>query len=188
MKDISDSEIIESVRKGNHSDFSLLIDKYKSKAFSMLKRMLKNDMDAEEVLQDSFLKAFNGLGNFRKEAKFSTWFYRIVYNSALTRISSKRNRMEKEMSSIDDQPDLISRFDSDNPEMKDFNNYLYNTIELLPPKYASVINLFYLEGMSCEEISEIMNSSVSNIKVILHRSRNALKDLLIAKDYVKEIL
>jgi RNA polymerase sigma-70 factor (ECF subfamily) len=188
MKDISDSEIIESVRKGNHSDYSLLIDKYKNKAFSMLKRMLKNDMDAEEVLQDSFLKAYNGLNNFRKEAKFSTWFYRIVYNSALTRLSSKRRRIEMEMSSIDDQPDLISSYDSEDSDKTDFNKFINDTIEQLPPKYASVINLFYLEGMSCEEISEVMSSTVSNVKVILHRSRNALKDLLIAKDYVKEIL
>ena len=188
MKDFSDSEIIESVRRGNNSDFSLLIDKYKTKAFSMLKRMLKNDMDAEEVLQDSFLKAYSGLSNFRKEAKFSTWFYRIVYNSALTRLSSKRKRMENEMSSIDDQPDLISSYETDNSEKTDLTKFIYGAIEQLPPRYASVINLFYLEEMSCEEISEVMNSSVANIKVILHRSRNALKDLLIAKDYVKEIL
>jgi RNA polymerase sigma-70 factor (ECF subfamily) len=61
-------------------------------------------------------------------------------------------------------------------------------IEQLPPKYSTVINLFYIDGMSCEEISEVMNNTVSNVKVILHRSRNALKDLLISKDYIKEIL
>ena len=59
MKDLSDLEIIESVRNGNHSDYSILIDRYKNRAFSLLNRMLKNEMDAEEVLQDSFLKAFN---------------------------------------------------------------------------------------------------------------------------------
>jgi len=111
MRDISDLEIIESVRNGNISDYSLLIDKYKNRAFSMIKKMLKNEMDAEEVLQDSFLKAYSGLQNFRNEAKFSTWFYRIVYNTTLTRISVKKRKTENEMSSIDELPDLKSDYD-----------------------------------------------------------------------------
>lgn len=187
MKDLSDLEIIESIRNGNHSDYSLLIDKYKNRAFSMLSRMLKNEMDAEEVLQDCFLKAFNGLKNFKQEAKFSTWFYRIVYNTALTRLSGKRRKIESEMSSLDDQLELQSDYDFKNSEKADLNRFIQEMIEQLPPKHATIINLFYIEGMSCEEISEVMNSTVTNVKVMLHRSRNALKNLLISKDYIKEI-
>ena len=69
MKKLSDIEIIDSVLKGNQGDFVLLIDRYKDKAFSLLKRLLKNEMDAEDALQDSFLKAFNGLSSFRKDSK-----------------------------------------------------------------------------------------------------------------------
>ena len=188
MKDLSDLEIIESIRNGNHSDYSLLIDKYKNRAFSMLVRMLKNEMDAEEVLQDSFLKAFNGLRTFKNDAKFSTWFYRIVYNTALTRLSGKHRKIESVMFSIDDQLELQSNYDFEDSEKEDLNQFINKMIEQLPPKYSTVINLFYIDGMSCEEISEVMNNTVSNVKVILHRSRNALKDLLISKDYIKEIL
>jgi RNA polymerase sigma factor (sigma-70 family) len=188
MKDLSDLEIIESIRNGNDSDYSLLIDKYKNRAFSMLLRMLKNEMDAEEVLQDSFLKAYNGLRNFKNEAKFSTWFYRIVYNTALTRLSGKVRKKENETSSIDDRLELQSSYDYHNSENEDLNKFISEVIKELPSKYASVINLFYIEGMSCEEISEVMNVTVSSVKVILHRSRNALKDLLISKDYIKEII
>ncbi|MCW8960778.1 MAG: sigma-70 family RNA polymerase sigma factor, partial [Ignavibacteriaceae bacterium] len=98
MRNLSDQEIIESVRKGNDSDYSIIVDRYKNKAFSMLKRMLKNEFDAEEVLQDCFLKAFNSLNTFKGEAKFSTWFYRIVYNTTLTKLSSKKRKTETEMS------------------------------------------------------------------------------------------
>ena len=188
MKDLSDLEIIESIKNGNNSDYSLLIDKYKNKAFSMLVRMLKNEMDAEEVLQDSFLRAYNGLRNFKNEAKFSTWFYRIVYNTALTRLSGKVRKMENETTSIDDMLELKSDYDYNNSEKADLNRFISEIIKELPPKYASVINLFYLEGMSCEEISEVMVITVASVKVILHRSRNALKDLLISKDYIKEII
>jgi len=154
----------------------------------MLVRMLKSEMDAEEVLQDSFLKAFNGLRNFKNEAKFSTWFYRIVYNTALTRLSGKVRKMDNETTSIDDMPELKSDYDYNNSEKADFNRFISEVIKELPPKYALVINLFYLEEMSCEEISEVMNITVTSVKVILHRSRNALKDLLISKDYIKEII
>ena len=92
MKKLSDWEIIESVKKGNQSDYSIIIDRYKNKAFSLLKRMLKNELDAEEVLQDCFVKAYNSLSKFKGDAKFSTWFYRIVYNTALTKLSSKKKK------------------------------------------------------------------------------------------------
>jgi RNA polymerase sigma-70 factor (ECF subfamily) len=78
MKKLSDQEILDSVIRGNQADYSIIVDRYKNKAFSLLKRMLKNEQDAEETLQDCFLKAYNSLSNFKGEAKFSTWFYRIV--------------------------------------------------------------------------------------------------------------
>ena len=90
MKILSDIEIIESVKKGNQSDYALLVDRYKDKAFSLVKSIVKNDMEAEEILQDCFLKAYNSLKKFRAESKFSTWFYRIVYNTSLTRVSNKK--------------------------------------------------------------------------------------------------
>ncbi len=188
MKNLTDLEIIESVKKGNHSDFALLVDRYRNKAFSMLKRMLKNEMEAEEVLQDCFLKAFKSLQNFRLEAKFSTWFYRIVYNTALTKISGKKRKIESEMSSIDDHLNLRSNYDYQVTEREDFSKFIHMLIEKLPAKYSSVINLFYLENMTCEEISEVMETSVTNIKVMLYRSRNALRDELMKTNYEKELL
>ena len=111
MNKFSDQEILDSVISGNQADYSIIIDRYKNKAFSLLKRMLKNEQDAEETLQDCFLKAYNSLSNFKGEAKFSTWFYRIVYNTALTKLSSKKRKTENEMSSVDDHFDLKSDYD-----------------------------------------------------------------------------
>jgi RNA polymerase sigma factor (sigma-70 family) len=188
MKELSDFEIIESVKNGNHSDFSILIDSYKNKAFSMLKRMLKNEMEAEEVLQDSFIRGFHGLKNFNNDAKFSTWFYRIVYNTALTRLAGKKRKIENKMTSLEEHFELKSDYDLTDTESADLKNFINKIVEQLPSRNAAVINLHYLEGMSCEEISEVMNSTVSNVKVLLHRSRSLLKDLLVSKDYLKEIL
>ena len=74
MSTLSDIDIIESVKKGNQSDYALLVDRYKDKAFSLVKSIVKNEMEAEEILQDCFMKAYNSLKKFRGESKFSTWF------------------------------------------------------------------------------------------------------------------
>jgi RNA polymerase sigma-70 factor (ECF subfamily) len=187
MRNISDQEIIESVLKGNTSDYSILIDSYKNKAFSMLKRMLKNEFDAEEVLQDCFLKAYNSLSSFKGESKFSTWFYRIVYNTAVTKLSSKKRKIESEMSSIEEHYELESEYNSVNFEGAELTTLLHNAIQMLPERNSAVLSLFYLNEMTCEEISDIMEISVSNVKVLLHRSRNALKDLLLKKNLAGEL-
>lgn len=179
MNNLSDIQVIESVKKGNQSDYSILIKRYKNKAFSLLKRMLKNEMDAEEVLQDCFLKAYHGLNNFKMESKFSTWFYRIVYNTALTKLSGRKRKIENEMTSIDDHLELMNDESVDSIDRKETEKFVIELIDKLPEKYASVITMFYLEEMSCEEIGEVMNLSVPNVKVILYRSRNALKDAVL---------
>jgi len=188
MKKLSDQEILDSVFRGNQADYSIIVDRYKNKAFSLLKRMLKNEQDAEETLQDCFLKAYSSLSNFKGEAKFSTWFYRIVYNTALTKLSSKKRKTENQMSSVDDHFDLISNYDFRSSERKDLSVFINDLVNQLPERFATVINLYYLNEMSCEQISKILDISVSNAKVILHRSRNALKDIIIEKNLVEELI
>jgi len=188
MRNLSDQEIIDSVRKGNDSDYSIIINRYKNKAFSMLKRMLKNEFESEEVLQDCFLKAYNSLNAFKGEAKFSTWFYRIVYNTALTRLSSQKRKTETEMTSVEDHFNLESEYRSDEIEKKDVIQLIHDTINKLPERYSAIITMFYLNEMSIEEISEVMQITVSNVKVMLHRSRNALRDLVLKSKLAEELI
>jgi len=188
MRNISDFDIIESVKRGNSADFSILIDRYKNKAFSLLKRMLKNEFDAEEVLQDCFLKAYNSLQGFKQESKFSTWFYKIVYNTALTRLSSNKRKIENEMSSIDDHFELEYKSNINEFDNREMSALLKKLISQLPENHAAVISMFYLDEMSCEEISEVMNISISNVKVMLYRSRNSLKNIIAANNLIEELL
>ena len=188
MKKLSDQEIIDSVKIGNQSDYSIIVDRYKDRAFSLLKKMLKNEQDAEETLQDCFIKAYNSLSGFKGEAKFSTWFYRIVYNTALTKLSSKKRKTENEMSSVDEHFNLKSDYDYNVSERKDMSELINELVNKLPEKYSAIISLFYLDEMSCEEISKVMDISLSNVKVMLHRSRNALKDIIIKNDLIEELI
>jgi len=188
MKKLSDQEIIDSIKLGNQADFSIIVDRYKDKAFSLLKRMLKNEQDAEETLQDCFIKAYNSLSSFKGEAKFSTWFYRIVYNTALTKLSSQKRKTENEMSSVHEHFDLKSDYDYNVSERKDMSEFINELVNKLPEKHSAIISLFYLDEMSCEEISKVLDISISNVKVMLYRSRNALKDIIIKNNLVKELI
>jgi RNA polymerase sigma factor (sigma-70 family) len=188
MRNLSDQEIIDSVRKGNDSDYSIIVNRYKNKAFSMLKRMLKNEFDAEEVLQDCFLKAYNSLNSFKGEAKFSTWFYRIVYNTALTRLSSQKRKTEAEMTSVEDHFNLESQYNADDIEKKDLQEFVRDIITKLPERYSAIITMFYINDMSIEEISEVMQITVSNVKVMLHRSRNSMRDLVLRSRLAEELI
>jgi len=188
MKNLTDIEIIESVKKGNTADFSLIINRYKDRAFNLLKRMLKNEMDAEETLQDCFLKTFNSLHSFRYDSQFSTWFYKIVYNTGLTKLSSKKRKIEQEMTSIDEHFDLA---DYDNEIYSSIENpkeYILKMIDKLPIRSALVLIMYYVDGFSINEISKVLGTSLVNTKVMLHRSRNALRDLLLKHNFQEEIL
>jgi len=188
MKNLTDIEVIESVKRGNHQDYSLLIDRYKDKAFSLLKRMLKNEMDAEEVLQDSFLKAYNSLKDFRQDAKFSTWFYKIVFNTALTTIASKKRKIEQEMTSYDEVLELGTYDNEIYSTTENARGFVLKMVDKLPLRNALVTILFYVDGLSLNEISQVMGISLVNTKVLLHRSRNALRDLLLKHNYQEELL
>lgn len=188
MKNLTDIEIIESIKRGNTADFSLLINRYKDKAFNLLKRLLKNEMDAEEVLQDSFLKVFNSLKTFRYDSQFSTWFYRIVYNTALTKLSSKKRKIEQEMTSIDEHFDLADYDNEVYSSAENAQEYILKMMNKLPIRHALVLILFYIDGLSLNEISKVLRTSLVNTKVMLHRSRNALRDLLLKHNYQEEIL
>ena len=188
MRHLSDIEIIDSITRGNTADFSLLINRYKDKAFSLLKRLLRNEMDAEEVLQDSFLKAYNSLKDFRQDAKFSTWFYRIVYNSGLTAIASKKRKIEQEMTSIDENFDISSVDNQIYATSENVRTYILNIVDKLPLRNAIVVILFYVDGLSLNEISGVLGTSLVNTKVLLHRSRNVLRDLLLKHNYQEEML
>ncbi len=184
MKKLSDQEIINSILKGNTEDFKYIIDRYKDKAFSLLIRMIKNQQDAEEALQDSFLKAYKALPGFKGEAKFSSWFYRIVYNTALTKIANNKTNITTIDIEFDDNDepvnDLSSLYEDNDMQFSDFTNVgeiINNLLAKLPAKYGAIISMFYLDEMSIEEIASSTGMTVTNVKVTLHRARNLLKNI-----------
>ena len=178
----SDSEILEKIRGGAKHHYARLVDRYKDRAFTLAVRMLKNREDAEEAIQDAFIRAYNGLERFEGNAKFSTWFYRIVYNVCLTRLGKRKDdfiRIDYE----DDEgynlhdPALFSSTEND-IESRDMIALVKQTIESLPEKYASVLSLFYFQELSHGEICEITQLPLGTVKIHLFRARALLQKRL----------
>ena len=186
MENFSDTEIIESILKGNPDDFRLLIRRYKDKAFPLVKRMLRNEMDAEDVLQDAFVKAFLNLKAFRKESRFSTWFYRIVYTTALNKIKSVKRR-----SFTEELPNDASRVPeiAIDEERDIFGTELIESIMAqLPEANIVILQLFYYDCLPCEEIAGVVGMSVSNVKIMLYRSRKLMKEIIEKRKLKSELL
>ncbi|HEY6437754.1 MAG TPA: RNA polymerase sigma factor, partial [Ignavibacteriaceae bacterium] len=110
------------------------------------------------------------------------------YNTALTKLSSQKRKTETEMTSVEDHFNLQSEYGADEIERKDVSDLIHETISKLPERYSAIITMFYLNEMSIEEISEVMGLTISNVKVMLHRSRNSLRDLILKTKLAEELL
>jgi RNA polymerase sigma-70 factor (ECF subfamily) len=186
-----DQVYIDKVLQGDTNAFAYLIDKYKDMVFTLAFRIVKSREDAEEIAQDSFLKAYQKLDSFKGESKFSTWLYSIVYRSSLTKIRKKKlDTTDIDSFVLDNHTE-----DHDFPQIEAIKNgeqeeYVKKAIENLGEKDALLITLFYLHNNSIEEIQEITDMSQSNVKVTLFRARKKLhKQLsLLLKEEIKTIL
>ena len=93
---------IDRVLKGEHNAFRFIVHQYKDMAFNIAMSILKDEFDSKDAVQEAFIISFRKLSTYRRTSKFSTWFYRIVYNTGLTVISNKKHQVQMEMNSIDD--------------------------------------------------------------------------------------
>jgi RNA polymerase sigma factor (sigma-70 family) len=182
---------IERVLKGETQAYAILVEYYKDLVFTICKRITQNDEDAEECAQDTFLKAFKSLETFRQEAKFSTWLFRIAYNTAI----SKQRRQKHEHQSTDDRQVLNLSFDDTESGYRSLGNaqrthYLKLAIAALSGEEANLVSLYYYNELSIAEIQEVTGIEVNNIKVKLHRARKKLQESLqrLLKDELEEIL
>ena len=172
--------IIAKVKEGDMTAFNALIDEYKAMAFTLALKLMKNREDAEEVTQDAFLKAYKNIKQFEGKAKFSTWLYTIVYNTALTKLRKKK--IPTSDITYHNEENLSSYHESDNEwhqlQKAERSGYIKQAMELLSREDQVAITLFYLNENSLQEICEITDWELSNVKVRLHRARKRLLKVL----------
>ncbi len=179
---LSDNEIIELVRGGTRHHYARLVDRYKDRAFTLALKMLRNREDAEEAAQDAFIRAYNGLNRFEGKARFSTWFYRILYNVCISRIRKRKD--EYELLEYDDGNGYHGNLQSAAPnympdfETKDMIDFVKKTLNTLPSKYQTILSLFYLQELSHEEIAVVTDLPIGTIKTHLFRARALILERL----------
>ncbi|WP_299363139.1 sigma-70 family RNA polymerase sigma factor [Winogradskyella sp.] len=171
--------LIESINNGDTKAYAQLVDRYKDLVYTLALRMLKHREEAEEVAQDTFIKVFKSLDKFKGDSKFSTWIYRIAYNTCLDNI--KKNKKYLNNIAIDEYTfNKLDTIDNalDNIINEEKRALIKTCINKLPEDSSALLTLFYFEELSLDEISKIINVEANTVKVKLFRARKKLAVIL----------
>lgn len=182
---MNEFELIQELRKGNEQAFKTLVETYQDMVFNTAIGIVQNAQDAEDVAQEVFIRIFRSINSFKGESKLSTWIYRITTSCALDLIRSRKSKKRFAF--------LQRLFGENNEpvyEVPDFNHpgvvmdqkenaaKLFKAIDQLPENQKVAFTLHKLEDLSYQEISEVMQTSVSAVESLMHRAKQNLKKIL----------
>ena len=181
-----DQKLVEKAQKGDKQAFSLLVEKYQLKLYRLISRMVRDQSEIEDIVQDSFIKAYRAIGNFRGDSAFYTWLYRIGINTAKNHLVSLGRRPKamdavdiEEIENFQDAQDLRS---VETPETTLMNNQITATVnnaaESLPDELKQAFKLREMDGHSYEEISEMMGCPIGTVRSRIFRARDAIAEKL----------
>jgi RNA polymerase sigma-70 factor (ECF subfamily) len=171
----TDEELVRKSKEDDERAFGELISRYESKVYSLALKMVRNPEDAEDVLQDTFLRAYRGIKSFQGASTFSTWIYRITANSALMRLRKKQlptvsiedaDERETPVNIADWTPGPVEQLLN-----RELQQVMDEAIEALPPEFRQVFVLRDIEEMSNAEVADVLDLSVAAVKSRLHRAR-----------------
>ena len=175
MTIINDQTYIDKTLAGDTNAFAFLVNRYKNMVFTLALKMVKNREEAEEISQDTFIKAFKNLEKFKGEAKFSTWLYKITYRTCL---DSLKKITEKYNIDAIDEVAIYKIKETENVldliEQKERAKIIDKCMYELPEDERSILWFFYYEELSLKEIIAITELTEANLKVKLHRARKRL--------------
>ena len=185
-----DGYLIEQFQQGDQSVFDKLVLRYQDRTYQLAQRFITNPEDALDITQDVFIRAYQGLPNFRRKSQFYSWLYRITVNLCIDflRKNSRREMVTYELES-DDLPmmniaDLTMISPTKEVENKELSCYLRKAIRKLPPKQREIFKLRYCEDLPLNEIAQKLGRSSGTVKAhLFHAHRNLRKHL---RHYLQE--
>ncbi|WP_428910431.1 RNA polymerase sigma factor SigW [Niallia sp. Krafla_26] len=176
---------IKQVIKGDQNAFGEIVEMYKDKVFQISYRILGNRHEAEDIAQEAFVRAYVNIRSYNSDYKFSTWLFRITTNLCIDRIRKKKPDyyLDAEVAGTEgltmySQIPSSTRLPEDDVESLELQDTIQKEIMKLPEKYRSVIVLKYIEELSLNEISEILEMPLGTVKTRIHRGREALRKRL----------
>lgn len=172
----TDNSIIERILSGDKSGYRDLANRHKDYAFTVAYKIAGTREDAEEIAQDAFIQAFQALPSFNQDAKFTTWFYRIVFNSAL--MFKRKNRIQAEDIERSQPAQYVAADTDKNLKISEQRQYIQKAFNHLSPDDVTMITLFYLKEQSLEEIAQVVGISAETVKVKLCRARKRLAETM----------
>ncbi|MDX2413970.1 MAG: RNA polymerase sigma factor [Bacteroidales bacterium] len=179
MSKNGDIYYIEKVLNGKRQAFSVLVENHQDKVFSLALKICGNAEDAEEVAQDSFMKAFRSLGSFKGKSSFGTWLYRITYNTAISCVRKKNYNVLNIEDFPADASDFLQNNESETlAEMEYKRSLLAFAMQKLNIEDRAIISMYYFQELNLNEIVEITKMTNSNLKVRLHRARKKLEETI----------
>ena len=179
MQELSDREILDqfSNPETRNYAFNLLVRQYQQRLYWHIRKMVINHDDTDDILQNVFIKAFNGLSSFREDSKIFTWLYRIATNECITFLNNKKKRFFIPMVDVENQLsqnlENDSYFNGDRIQMR-----LQQAILTLPEKQRLVFNMKYYEDMKYEDMSEILGTSVGALKASYHHAVKKIEEFM----------
>jgi RNA polymerase sigma-70 factor (ECF subfamily) len=171
-----EKQLLEQAQLGDKSAFGQLIDLHKDKVINIAYKLSDNYEAAQDIAQESFIKAYTKLSSFKKEASFMTWLYRITYNTACNYL--RKNKVKTLF-----LHENIAADQKDTPEESELKDIVNEAVEILPMKLKAVVVLRDYEGLSYKEIAQVIKRPVGTVESRLARARAKLKELL--DDYIK---
>lgn len=186
---VADEVLVKAVLAGKADAFKTLVRQYERLVLQIVFRMVKRDVDREDLCQDIFLKVYDKLQGFRFGSKLSTWIGSIAYNTCVNHLRKNRIMLVEQYEREDEEGyyssiNVLEQSDSrDRPDelfvTKEAKIHLWNLVDELKPLQQTVIVLFHQQEMKMEEIAEILNMPMGSVKSHLHRGRQALKSKLL---------
>jgi RNA polymerase sigma-70 factor (ECF subfamily) len=179
-----DEDIIRQVLEGNTAMFELLMRRYNERVYRAARSILRDDQEAEDVMQQAYVNAYTHLRQFNGSARFSTWLMRIAINESLARVH-RQGRYEAFDDEVSNVERFMSRSPSENPERQAFTGELRSLLEwaidTLPDGMREVFVLRDVEGLSTSEVAESLDVSDDVVKTRLSRARAALRHALLER-------
>ena len=180
---MNQQELIAKLQQGDEQAFKAIVEAWQDMVYNTAIGIVQNPEDAEDIAQETFVQVYQSVDSFRGEAKFSTWLYRIVVTKSLDHVRKKKRKKrfavlqtffgEVEENSVADfqHPGIVI-------EKKERANELFKALKRIPDKQRVAFTLHKLEGMSYQEIAEIMNTTLYAVESLMQRAKNNLKRVL----------
>jgi RNA polymerase sigma-70 factor (ECF subfamily) len=186
MEATAEEALVQRAARGDEDAFAVLLNRYKGMMYSMAYRLMRDPGRAEDMAQETFIKAYAALPGFRGQSKFSSWLYRICYNTCISELRKRKPEVELDEAMAVDIDGPVEAY-----RTKGIQEVVQDEVSKLPDDYRAAITMYHFNGLSYEEIAQMTRKPMGTVKAHIHRARAVLKTRLLERvgwENLKEVM